>query len=112
LAQGIQGDKGDRGDIGPTAGGFASSTTIVTLSSTFGSVLSLGAAGGTGAITAPAAGKLLVTGTAAVSVGGAGGGDANCDIRVSTNGGASTRIGANAASSGNPRTRSTTGRSR
>ena len=94
-AQGIQGVKGDKGDIGPAAGGFASSTTIVTLSTTAASVVSLGAAGGTGAITAPAAGKLLVTGTAAVSVGGAGAGDASCDVRVSTNGGAFTRIGAN-----------------
>ena len=92
---GVKGDKGDKGDIGPAAGGFASSTTLVGLSSTSASVVNLGAAGGTGAITAPAAGKLLVTGAAAVSVGAGGSGDANCDIRVSTNGGPFTRIGAN-----------------
>lgn len=90
--QGVQGVEGVQGVAGPTAGGFASTQTNATLSTTAKNVITL--SGGTGAITAPAGGRLIVNASALFQkTNSAGLADADCTLVMSTNSGGFTAIG-------------------
>ena len=91
---GNQGPKGDTGAAGPSVGGFVSSSTIsATLGFPGTNVMKLSQ--GTGAITAPANGSLLITASSNFQKtdNNTNLADADCTIELSTNGGSFSPIG-------------------